>query len=737
MEKLTPGIARTLNASHQGNEVVAPVASAVPEMATQLFNTANSIDTEVRKEEVREGMQENLDKFNQDMETDADTNSRLDLIAKNDPQLKRLTQQMKKLAAAGDQGVASSMLQFRAEASLKEAIARAPGLRNELRGVAMQTLGFDPTGATIKALMAKPTATADPNKGLRAKWQDYMLKNNLPVADKTGNPLDDAQLNQQYLIHSSYNSRIDRLEETTSDTLQGNLDAINGKFASQAWNINQGFVNLSEGVQNEADFKLLKTEGFSEARTFANTYATQIEKQYARIPLQGLSEADIKSVESSKRRALAPVNSMLEMLDSKDMTEFGTAIELVNTLDAKAKLDFTENFPTAARMVKNFSGFVQGAASEVLSSKLQLRTDIGNVISQAITGDQQKKVAFNDYLDVMQGQIPFENLDVDRRRDVATNAWSTLKYAVKNPELALAADQNVEEVGRAYAVVLQSFNPNDPDEQREAQALLVSDAFIGIQDKVAKLDGGTLKAEMIADTGTAMVVNYMTGAGLADANEQASKSGKTIEFNIDTGSFFAVDSGVADRTRQPVRKGAQRKIEQIVDNLNKSAKAFNSYRMHDELLKGMSKEDALQYAVHDSLKAQGIKIHGNPKDLTQETPSAQRKKKSQDYKGQVEKWQNSLATVRAQMIEAGLDPKELDTVNIDEASFEISEAEDLDINIQKAAKEHPAISEMVSRRRGKVSDEAIWEAIQLFQESQAGDTTIKSELAARGKDLNK
>lgn len=121
---------------------VASAASQTPVDNTiaEAIGLAEQTFTTVRKGRNEDALLEGLDELSQDA-----------VLVSQGKDVKNFSERMKRLKIAKDQGKGSSQVKIEAEALLKEAIDSMPVFETELRQMAAREVGFDPTGATIKA----------------------------------------------------------------------------------------------------------------------------------------------------------------------------------------------------------------------------------------------------------------------------------------------------------------------------------------------------------------------------------------------------------------------------------------------------------------------------------------------------------------------------------------------------------------------------------------------------------
>lgn len=624
-------------------------AQIVGTLATGAIGIADKADVLARKEEVQASAQSSLEQFNTDLDKGV-TDETIAELAKNDPNFKKYADTANKLSLAQRQGLAPEMLKLRAESELKKAIARAPGLRNELRGIAQATLGFDPTGTAIKKLMYVNTTTStDPMASILKSEQAWARGKNMPTT------LNGALMTAPQLLASNEALRAAQLRVDNAETADDNSvyqigEDISTLMAAQSNGVADSFGAMSTQIKTPEDLKLWQSEGRPEMVQYIEASTNYVNRMIDKMPTK--TKKQIEAVKQARAKAMRPILGVQSLLDAKDVTEFHTNNETLNLLGASMKFDFSQQFGTYHKLQTVAPQFMKGVMPIMMTTTPAALSQIKTTLADTISNIDVEPKQLDDYLDVVGGVQSYDALDAASRVKTSQMGMKYLGAALKDYDAAVASPADVDMLARHYAVAMAGVDISSPADQRALIDMFNSPKLVNIHEKLVNADNGEIKSATIADTTVSMLGNYAGSTGIVDLQKEAGAAGMKVTYNYATQSFEATDIEIIDPNRpatatiRGARAGqqfsgisigggprvlAKKATAKAVERLNSTLNTVVNNKQHDAYLSKLKPEEVRQILVSEGLVQNGVETIGSPIELTVANPAQQERDRAASF----------------------------------------------------------------------------------------------------------
>lgn len=619
----------------------AQIAQAVVTGAGTMIDKA---DVSARKQEVKASAQNSLNQLNQELETGVQDET-IKELAKNDPNFKKYADTMGKLTLAQRQGMAPRMLELRAEAELKKAIARAPGLRNELRGVAQATLGFDPTGEAIKKLLyIDKSKTTDPTIALLKTEHQNAVANNWPTT-LNGVPMTyPEQLTANEALRAAQ-LRVDNAEIADDNNVIQIGEDISTLMAAQSNGVADSYAAMSTQIQTPEDLKVWQAEGRPEMVQYIQSSTNYVNRMIDKMPTK--TKKQIEAVKQAREKAMRPILGVQSLLDAKDITEFHTNSETLNLLGASLKFDFSQQFGTYHKLQTVAPQFMKGVMPIMMTRDPSAMRQVSQTLSDTINNIDVEPKQLDDYLDVVGGVQTYDNLDSASRIKTSQMGMKFLGLALKDYDAATASPADVDVLARHYTVAMAGVDISSPADQRALIDMFNSPKLAKIHDKLVQADNGEIKSATVADTTVSMLGNYIGSTGIIDLQKEAATAGMGVTYNYATQSFEAAP--LAGNPNAGLKSGAlgtggvshllaQKTTNKAVERLNATLNTVVNNKHHDTYLSKLKPEEVRQLLVADGLMQYGVESVGSPLEITTANPVQKERDRAANF-------QSSLLTL--------------------------------------------------------------------------------------------
>lgn len=601
--------------------------SISPQVIQSLGNLGTSLYRQYAVGAAQSEAQEVLQQFDSDLQvaeqqgtTDAFMQSQLQTITKESPEYQGVVNQLNKLSAAERQGTAPKLLlQLRAEAALKRSLNRAPGLRNEIRQAARDTLGFDPSGALINALLnSKDSDASQAAKDLNwAARQDFQFLQSNPEAGpavfKPDGGLDFSANRQKVIKYQGIQASQNTIKEASERAAITEVNKITEFEQTVTEGLSLQFSALTDGVANvlssvrtidqlraarpelEQNLQLL--------RQSANSY---IDRQFNSLRTTGeATEALQAARERVRENALGGIQGLL---DAEDFTIVEQNVALLQTLQNDLKMNFVDANQTLAYVQQNMPGFIQSVYPTILARDIGTQDRIRDLVQAGLQADPDflRQVNMRNHLDSLADVRAFEGMSSAERRSVAASNYVILEQAVQNIDRATSSPTSINTLGNAYATVAQLIDPSNTEDTRRSVDLMSDPRFVTLVDKMVQSENGEVTQEVVADSAVASLIGYVRNAGLPDISSGEVNT-SNMRYNYDTGKLEitgqdqTVARGVQTDPTRPatprVTRGIPRASRETANRVNRAIDAVYNMRQYDPSISNMSRAEIAQTIV--------------------------------------------------------------------------------------------------------------------------------------------
>ena len=643
-----------------------------PQVVETLANAGSSFYRGYAIGAAEDDAQEVLQQFDADLQAaedagtvDAFVDSQLTTIANESPEYQGVVNELRRISQANDQGTAPRLLlQLRAEAALKRSINRAPGLRSEITRAARDTLGFDPSGALINALLNSKNSDSS-QRAADIQWaarQDFQYLQNNPEAgpavfDANGNL--DFQANrekvQRYQAVEATQNTIREASEQKSIT---ELDTIVQFEQSVTEGLSLQFSNLTAGVRNILG-SVRSSDQLRAARPQLRSLLTQlqqsadayVDRQYNGLRTSGPAAEEAQaSRQRTKQNALGGIQRLLE---EDDFTVVEQNVAMLEFLQKELKMNFVDSNSTLSYMQTNMPGWIQSVYPTLLTRDLGTEQRVRDLVASAVNFDPNflRQTNMRNQLATLTDVRAFEGLSESERRAVATANYGILEEAVRDVQSATASPDAVNVIGNAYATVAQLIDPSNTEDSRRAINLLADPRFVTLADSMVNSQNGEITSEVVADSAIATMSNYVRNAGIPDI--AGTDISELASYDYSTGMFTLPDRGTAEVTTGSMTGIPRvtgivitRRDRETVRTLNRAIDGIYNLRRHDPSIASLSRSEVAQYIVGGRL--QGINTVGSPAELVLPEQATQRQQRV-DFNQTVRATSDAIASTIARL----------------------------------------------------------------------------------------
>lgn len=625
----------------------AGVIKSVGEAGLQGFRAFNLRDMQSSSE----GLVSELNQSLEDIDNNVDLSDRLlgqlGEYAENNPHVQDLKSTLGSLRNAEQQRKGAKMLYtLRAEAELKRVLARAPGLRAEVTQVAKNTLGIDPTNATINAILRgiEPAKESDSDRNLlRDEFRRVDdVRKSLGMSSSTFTPnvswqdvqrmRSEANLMEQSVAEREHiKTQIASGLETTPELISQFGGQMGVAVTTQINQLSPVVHNVLRNVETEDQYMEFAPVLGGQIDAFEAATLSAIDAEYA--PLM----ADSRNSElwiRQKDQIKASVREMTGSLRTvaSDRTALQQRLQGVEILQDQYKMDFLTSNKLLARLETSVPGLTRDLFTSFNIQNLEDRATITDAIGVAVRGmdpEEVKQLDLSSMIDIVTGEKNLEDMDSDTRERLAKKSFGTIKSFDKGfrEDPSRYSDDDIIGAAKSYATVLAHQGRFDSTDWAEVSNLTSSPAFSTVVQTL-KESGDVFSAEILADsaiqaTGRATNgrINDTLKRYLHNTVGPASGGNKaSITFDADSGKF--VLSKYREPSYGPLRAGAVEANSNLQLAVNKMNQMFdnlvgNDLLSHDPSMAGLDRAQ-LAYTMSDQLRRDnGIKVVGELKAFPQ------------------------------------------------------------------------------------------------------------------------
>lgn len=649
----------------------ADLNTAVPQVRTvepKVSTTANMISTigaagiELYKEDVRQDAKSSseavIGQLNQDLgdiDKGVDLTDRISAqlseFAENNPHIQDLKKTLGGLKTAEQQRKGAKLLYtLRAESELKRVLARAPGLRKEVTSIAANTLGVDPTAATISAILRglEPKDTSKDKDYLHEEWkrvdqqaQQLGMQSATFIPGQTG--WQDVirrreQVNQvesAFAQRTEIATRIQNGEQVTPELISEFGAQVAIGITAQSDELIPAISNLIRSTETDEQYSEFLPTIMGQLDAYQASFTQALNATYAPVMADSKNlDMWTKQKQENERLVTNTIDQLRTM--ASDRTLLQNRLKGVQILTDQYKMDFLTSNKLLARLEVSAPGLSRDLFTSFNVKNLDERGAITDAIRDAVRGmpaDEVKKMDLSSMVDVVTGDRNLDDLDADQRERLSKKSLNTVREFDKNykgtPDLYTSGD--LEGAAKAYATVLAMQGKYNTDDWAEVANLTSSPAFAAVVKNLQD-NGDKFTAEILADSAVKAAgkaangsINDIFKRYLHDAIGPDWMGNKaSVVFDADSGKFILNKYRVP--THGPLRNFARtynsnlglgvNKLNLMVSNL-----MDNGLTQHDPSLAGLDRSQLAYVLSQRLMQDNGIQMVGELKPIPkQQTP---------------------------------------------------------------------------------------------------------------------
>lgn len=561
-------------------------------------------------EKVNEQLNSDLAAIDEGQDLGNELVRRMGEVAEADPRLRDLSRSLGAMKTAESQRKGAVLLhRLRGEAAMKSVAARAPGLRPEIARLVSTNLGFDPTGATINAILKGALADSS-GASQREDWYDKQIATNLLSKGITPMMREDGHLDTAHNVAKL--GEVQQLEARMStltasiesgEILEENQIAEYGQvyqqlMGNQLNGINSTILNILPTLSSQGDYATFKQQIIPQLATLETQLQQRIDTDFSSLNISGKSRAEMDRIRQQVKDSAT--SGLKAILESGNMTDFQVRAELFTSLQQDVGMNWTQANQTLALIADKMPGAIQSLYTAINVKDLDMRGQLVDMLKQGLTVDEKGVRALNltNLVDVMVDREAFSNLNKKEKEAVARDSLRVVKDFTANFETRYHNPRDVDAVANAMASTLQlssQFVASDWDEI----ARVTNDGLPRLIEVLEKGDtDAQMKANILADSGIEALQRYVSTSIMGSFIEQRNRNmgrdnASAIQYNMGTGQLLIT------REAPPTIWGgikslaggssATRDTTRLVDELNKTVNTLHSLSKYDPQLEGMTK----------------------------------------------------------------------------------------------------------------------------------------------------
>lgn len=391
-------------------------------------------------------------------------------LASSDPRLANYAASMGSLNTAIQQRKGAKRLyELKAEAALRETVAKAPGLRSEITQIAARNLGFDPTSATINAILRG--IDQEQVQGVEKNWYHEHMAKQLVSAGVAVTP-EMALGGDTQALTTLYNQ---------INTAQGNIDQINNQLASgettvqnsisdiqtnlssvinaQTTPLLNSVINNAMALSTEDEFLQFQTNLKTGAAGARQSIENNVRGFYSTIKTNSPEERRL--LEEAATVTIANVNAMFDgILNQDNITSFQNRAKSLQFLRDSLGVDMITGNKFLAQLEQVSPGITSNLGVQVLAQNPMAYESLRGEISKSfdsLSSTDPKRRTLENSLKVLENYRAFSNVSEEDREAVIKNMPSFLDgyLQVYKSDPKLLSPQDYKAAGNAAATMMQ------------------------------------------------------------------------------------------------------------------------------------------------------------------------------------------------------------------------------------------------------------------------------------------
>lgn len=593
--------------------------------------------TRIRSEAQR-GMEGQLDKLNQDLQTAEDAgdmgeylNNSFKELAKIDPSIVQFKDRLGSFKTAEQQkaGVLS-LLQLRAEAEMKKTIRKAPGMRKEITSIAAGILGRDPTGAMVNSLLSTLKTKADPSP----RKTSYQLaaeqtSGNLvdegfqPIFDIDGE-LDVPANASLWSAFSTAKRDLEAAEKKVIKTDRDEADLINAKLNmytlqvnNKTKNIIKSYLPLVSQINSNEDYEAFKTQAVPAISELIGSIENSVEVMFANMPNSSKGKEFIESRKEGLVNSL--VGPLQRILDSEDYTVAKQRSQVFDHLTNNIKMEVSE----ADESLRILSAVAPGVLNTILPLAMASDGELSNMASGIYTNfnnasvEDIKKMDMRAFTNLISVDNAIDQASTEERINMSKKAFKITKELFSKYDWKSAENGSHDIMARTLGTSFKTIGYGDAKSQSNFTNMIVGQDLGGVVQAISdKAENGKVKAGILADNTNEYLFNYTKRTAIPDLSDTKNHpyySG-SVGYVLDTStgrlvterttpSKKTVNSPMMENIEYKAAKDKADKYNGIIDTLY-------SLREYSPKVAELSKGELAQVLFGRDLKSAGISFRG-------------------------------------------------------------------------------------------------------------------------------
>lgn len=654
-----------LNTTVPNIDIVEPAKSAAPANFSALSGLAGGLyklkvtnDAHQESEQVVRELDADLSSIDAGEDIAKRLSSEMSELASVNPDLAQLKTELDKMKTGGQQRQMAKLLYtIKAEAALKRTLAKAPGLRPEIVNTMSQTLGFDPSAATVKAILRGIDIEGDEISRLKgAQPEQYEYKQSVEILqgkgltwvapENTGGDFGEAtRLNKEaYRRFSNLDSNLTAIKTKLSngdlkegEAISGLIQTSGGLFNEYVGPINSAILAALPRVTNDQEFETLRNQVIPQVDTLmAQLDVTQ---NYISRDLT-LSPEGRKTYNDFLQQQKAAIKEGLTvLLESGNSTRFQQNATILKALGDNYGLSFAQQHKAlytlnnlSPTLVPAFYNAIMLSSPKDLNSLKGMVTDMFNDVVANKMGPKD----IGNLFQLMQEPSKYDNMSKQEKANALANTLKLLGNAT-NVSVENMSIQEVRHIGSLYGTVMQLGNEMPSSYWTKAAEISTSPIM---EKSIAKLAAGDkddkLMAGTLARTANSSASRYiqkdllgrMAANGFISPDKftydmstgKLSFTGKVPEFKASPSGLLGLSPFAVGNAPEVSLANAQSPLAlKTVNDFETMINTIETYKAYDPSIADLSREQIAYIVAAEAFGKAGIKMTGTPPAFKQES----------------------------------------------------------------------------------------------------------------------
>lgn len=402
----------------------------------------------------------------------ASITNQINELADKDPRLATYAASMGAMNNAIQQRKGAKRLyELKAEAALRETVSKAPGLRAEITQIAARNLGFDPTSATINAILRGIDQEKTTDTSVADNWYHKDMVGKLVAAGVAVPPEVALGGDTQSLVTlfnqvNTAQGNIDQIKntiETGSSTVSNSISDLQTNFTAvisgQMTPLMNSLTNSALSLQTEEDFLQFQSELTTGSAAARQSITNNVRNFYGTIKTNSPEERRL--LEDAANVTVANINSMFDgVLNQNNLTNFQNRAKSLQFLRDSLGVDMLTSNRFLSELEAVSPGITSNLGVQVLAGNpaayQALRNQISASFDSLSAGDPRRRV-LESRLKVLENYRAFSDVSEDDRENVVKGMPHFLDGYMKifDSDPTLLTPNDYKSAGNAAAAMMQ------------------------------------------------------------------------------------------------------------------------------------------------------------------------------------------------------------------------------------------------------------------------------------------